>query len=273
MGLLDGVLGAAKLASNFFGGGSGTKTNTSQSSSQNSSQTQTQNSSGTTSASRREFSDGFLRQLELATAEALKTSNQNTDTLQKQLGKVQGATLGPGYTVDLSFNPDTFVNSIVGSARDAIQRGTTQNVNKIAANTGGSASGNSAAALLASRVANEGATNLAGIEGQARGQAAEISRANEALRLEGKVQGNQQNLALLESQTQQMTGIASTVDASLTALLNALKGGETAQDVTNNENTTIQSNGTTTGSVQGTTKQPFNWTAGLGNLFKDIGQA
>lgn len=256
MGILDGVLGAAKLASNFFGGGSGTKTNTTQSTSQNQKQTQVSNSSGSTTASRREFSDNFLQQLELATAESLKTSNANQANLESQAKKVND------YQVNLNFNPDEFVNNIVGSARDAIQRNTTQNVNKIAASTGGSASGNSAAALLASRVANEGASNLASIEGQALGQAAQIQKDNEALRLAGA-----------ESQTNQLTSIASTVDASLTALLNALKGGETAQDVVNSETSTIQTDGTITGTGSSTTRQPFNWTAGLGNLFKDIGQA
>lgn len=273
MGILDSVLGAAKLASNFFSGGSGTKTNTSQSTVQNSKQTQVQNSSGSSTASRREFSDGFLTQLEAATAESLLASNKNQNSLEAQMKKVQDAKLGDGYAVDLNFNPDAFVNQIVGSAQNAIQRNTTQSVNKLAGNTGGSASGNSAAALLASRVANEGATTLAGVEGQARGQAAEIQRANEALRLDGKVQGNQQALQLLGSQTEQMTGIASTVDASLTALLNALKGGETAQDVTNSETGTVSTDGTITGTGSSTSRTPFNWTAGLGNLFKDIGQA
>lgn len=256
MGILDTVLGAAKLATNFLGGGSGTKTGTTQSSSQNQKQTQVSNSSGSTTASRREFSDGFLQQLELATAESLKTSNANQVALEDQMKKVQG------YSVNLNFNPDDYVNQIVGSARDAIQRNTTQSVNQLAGNTGGSTSGNSAAALLASRVANEGASTLANTEATARGTAAQIQQQNEALRLQAA-----------ESQTNQLTGITSTVDASLTALLNALKGGETAQDVSNTETATVTTDGTITGTGTSTSRTPFNWTAGLGNLFKDIGQA
>lgn len=74
------------------------------------------------------------------------------------------------------------------------------------------------------------------------------------------------NSESLAAETGMLATIDSNLQSGLIGLLNALRGGETYQEVNENSTTNSSTSGTSN------TKTPFNWTAGLGNLFKDIGQ-
>lgn len=246
MGLFDAALGVAKLASNFLGGGSGKKVTTSGSTNE------TRNTTSSTSANRREYSDGFLQLLESGAADAIRSSSTTKASLESQVDKVNKANLGgPG----VEFDGDAFIRGIVTGARNSIENSLRGNVNAIAAGTGGSSSGNSAAALLENRMRTEAAAQLGSIEQQATGQAVQLELAT-----------REQKANELASGTNQLTQLGSAMDSSMIALINALRGGETDQTVEAKENTN------TSGSSSQTSKQAFNWTQGLGNLFKDINQ-
>lgn len=244
---LSSALGLAKLGSNILSGGSGKTTTTS------SSQNTSMKTTGQTAASRQEYSDGFLKVLEQAAAGALANTADSQGALGTQRDKVVAANLGGKPA--MAFDADSYIRDMVAGASDSINNDVRANVNAIAANTGGSSSGNSAAALLENRLRTEGAAKIAGVKAEATGSAAQIAS---SLR--------EQQVNELSAGTGQISSLVSAGDAGLTTLLNALRGGETYQEVNNNE--------TQTGTSSGTAKEktPFNWTAGLGNLFKDIGQ-
>jgi hypothetical protein len=254
MSLLSGLVGITKLASNFIGGGAGSKENTSQSSSQSTSQKVTGNQSSSTastqSANRREFSDGFLQQLELVARDALGSQAQTADVLRNELTSIANN--------PIDFDADAFVKGVTDSARTAAMYKLDSDINATVSATGGSTSGNSAAALLANRLRNETGANLAGINANARGTAAQIESGLQANRV------------------QSITGITDSVDKSLTSLLAALRGAETQQDTKSVENMVANSQQTATGQTLSTgkssTSTPFNWAKGFGNLFGGIDQ-
>lgn len=240
------LAGIAKLASNFLGGGAGKEEKTT------TSQNQTMKTTGQTTASRKEYSDGFLRNLETTANDALGRNAQSGKAVAGQLAKVQEANLGG---TQIAFDPDAYIRWITESANRSIDNTVRGNTNAIAANTGGSASGNSAAALLASRLSGDAAAQKAGVAAEATAQATDM-----------QVKARDQRVNELGAGTTMINSLSSTGDAGMTTLLNALRGGETFQEVNNNE--TQQSSGTGTSQ----TKTPFNWTAGLGNIFKDVNQ-
>jgi len=250
MSLLSGIVGISKLASNFIGGGAGSKTNQSgnQSSTQNVTGNQSQSTAGSQSANRREYSDAFLQQLELITRDALGSSAYGADALRTTLDDIQKN--------PVDFDADAFVKGVTDSARTAATYKTDADINATVSATGGSTSGNSASALLANRIKNETAANLAGINSNARGTAAQIESGLQANRVSS------------------ITGITDSVDRSLTSLLAALRGGEVQQDTTSKENMVGNSQQTATGQTLSnqSTVTPFNWAKGFGNLFGGIDQ-
>lgn len=245
-GFLSTVLGGAKLFANVLGGGSGSKSTTS------GNQKSTTRTQGSTTANRREYSDGFLAALEQSTSDALGSSAVGGAALRGQIEKVQAANLG-GEAIP--FDMDAFVRGVTDQASNLITNQANSNIQQTASATGGSTSGNSQAALLASRINNDAAANIAGVRQQATAQGAQI-----------KASLRDQQVNELASGTQQLAGLQSSVDAGLATLLNALRGGETYQEVSTDETTNASGSGTQT------QRTPFNWTKGLGNLFADINQ-
>lgn len=243
MSILSGL---GKLATNLLAGGSGSKSSTS------TNQKQTMKTTGQTTAQRKEYSDGFLSNLEQAANSALGRNVAGQEALAGQLDRVQAANLG-GTPID--FDAEAYIRGVTTAATNSVNTALRANTNAIAGNTGGSASGNSQAALLASRLQTDAAAQIAGITAEATGQATNLA-----------IQARDQRVSELQAGTNMMQGLTSTGDAGLTTLLNALRGGETFQEVNNNE--TQESKGTGTSQ----TKTPFNWTAGLGNIFKDVNQ-
>lgn len=250
MGLFDSLLGVGKLVANVIGGGSGSKTTTSGTQSQRG----TSNTTGTTQASRREFSDGMLQALEMGAANALVGASQGTDRLTSQLEKVKGANLGGKQ---IQFDADAYIRDTMRAADNTLGASLRENRNQAIASAGGSTAGNSAAALLANRLEGDVSAQRAGI------MASTTATAKE---LESNIQ--RANADALSAETSLLTGLDSNLQAGLATLLNALRGGETYQEVIESSRT----NSTQSGSSASTSKTPFNWTAGLGNLFKDVGQ-
>lgn len=270
MGLFDTLLGVGKLAANVLGGGSGKKesTDASQNTSQNTSQSSTQNSSSSSSAntqaSRREFSDGFLSLLETSAANSVVGGSQGTDALNRQLKKVQQADLTQN---PIQFDAEAFIRNSMAGVDNSLGTTLRQSRNKATAAAGGSAAGNSASALLANRLEAENAAQRAGILGSTTAQAKSIEAAARA-----------SNNEALATETTLLSGLDTSMQSGLATLLNALRGGETFQEVNNKESQVQSQSSTATGTATGittgnsSTRTPFNWTAGLGNLFKDVNQ-
>lgn len=254
MSLLSGLVGITKLATNFIGGGAGSTTDKNESSNQTANQkvtgNQSQSSAGSQSANRREFSDGFLQLLELTAKDALGSSAAGASALRDQLAEVQNN--------PINFDADAFVKGITEQAKSSVMGQLESDVNSTVSATGGSTSGNSASALLASRLRNDAAANIAGVQASAQGTAAQI----------------QSGLQSQRSST--IAGVAGSVNDSLTSLLAALRGGEVQQDTTSKENMVGNSQQTSTGQTlttgSATQSTPFNWAKGFGNLFGDINQ-
>lgn len=238
MGLFDSLLGVGKLAANLLGGGSGSKSTTNKS----------ESSKGTTTANRREYSDGMLQILESTAANSLVGGSQAADALTAQIDKIKGAGLSGN---PITFDSDAYIRDVMASVDNSLGASLRQNRNQAVAGAGGSTAGNSAAALLANRMEADNAAQRAGV------MASTTATAKE---LESNLRKS--NADSLASETGMLSSIDSNLQAGLATLLNALRGGETYQEVKES----------TTTSGTGTTKTPFNWTAGLGNLFKDIGQ-
>jgi hypothetical protein len=251
MSLLSGLV---KLGSNVLSGGAGSKkTETAKQSSNTSS---SESTVGRTIAQRKEYSDGFLRNLEVVSNEALKRNLANSTALAGQREALDAAQLGQN---PINFDADAYIRGVTQAAGNTINNQIQTNTNAIAGNTGGSASGNSQAALLANRLATDGASQLAGITAEATRSAMDTQ-----LRARG------QQVDELATKNNILSGLSTANDAGLATLLNSLRGGETYQEVDNRENRS--SNSKSSGSSTAKAVVPFNWQAGLGNIFKDVDQ-
>lgn len=176
--------------------GTSSSTQTSTGSTQTSGTTATKNTGATTNTAvgtsaetqkSTSFSDMILGALESSTLNALNAANQaQVDT-------------------NVAFDRNSFVEGGVASAAAAQQAQLEQSLNGLFDSTGGTASGNSMAALLANRLTGDAAANIAGVRSNLEGQATEIERNNIATALAG---------------AQQTQGFAA-------QLLSALKGGAT----------------------------------------------
>lgn len=248
MALFDILTGVGKLASNFLGGGSGKKETT------NSNQSTTQNSNtvGSTTANRREFSDGMLALLETTTANQIAGGAVGADALAAQIAKVRGAGLTEGK---INFDAEKYIRDTMTGVDNSLGATLRQDRNQAIASAGGSS--NSAAALLANRLEQDNAAQRAGILGTTTANATSIEAAARA--------SNREDLA---TETTLLSGLDTSMQSGLATLLNALRGGETYQEVNNKEVT--NASGTSSGTA--TSKTPFNWTSGLGNIFKDVNQ-
>ena len=245
MGLFDTLLGVGKLASNFLGGGSGETTKTSGTGTTTTSGKETTTSKGQTTANRREYSDGFLSILEPAAANTLVGSSQSNDALARRTQEV---------AAQPEFDAAAYVRDVMANADRTIGQSLTQNRNRMVADAGGSAGSNSASAILAARLEGDAAAQRAGVYGDAVARGEEI-RSNSA-----------------QSKTGQLVNLDTSMSSSLATLLNGLRGGETYQVVTDDQTSTTNMSSTGTTTQNQTSRTPFNWTKGLGNLFADIDQ-
>lgn len=162
--------------------------------------------------------------------------------LQNRLNAVQGN----------GFDVDDFVSGVMKSATQTAKGALESGINGIESSIGGSTSGNSMAALLANRMRNEAASNLAGIESQARATGAGI-RAQESTELTNLAQaGGQGTLQLIQA----LMGAQSTMTGNVQTDM----AEQTQQNQTGNTNTSSnqvsagQRDTTTTGSQASTTE-------------------
>ena len=260
-GFFSSLLGGSKLLSNFFGGGSGKSetTNQNQTQTQTGTTDTTSRSAADTLASRREYSDGMLSLIEATTANSILGQSKGQDALSDQVDKIKSAGLG---SKAISFDSDAFIRDTMAGADNSLGASLRQNKNQAIASAGGSTAGNSAAALLVNRLESDSAAQRAGILASTTAQGKQL-----------EADLRKANTDELATETSLLSGVDTSMQAGLATLLNALRGGETFQEVNNRE--TQQQNqtasGTTTTTGTSNTRTPFNWTAGLGNLFKDIG--
>lgn len=164
--------------------------------------TNTRESSATTGATTN-YSSDVLAALDSILTQSLGsgTSQQATDALSGRLGQVQDAAAQPGFDVE------GYVSGIANAAQVGIQADLDSRINSILSATGSSETGNSMSALLASRLRNDAASNLAGIVSNATAQGTQIQ------------QGQQESL------TTQISGLSGDLTTQLVNLLGAAKGG------------------------------------------------
>ncbi len=201
------------------------------------SSTQTGSSQGQTSQST--SSQGTSSQTGTAASQTQQRSSQFSDPVLASLeSTVQGLLDNPigGATIN-DFNAQKFVEGNLASARSSTQSALEDNLNQLVSGIGGSASGNSAVALLSNRLRGDAAANLSGVEANLNAQANEILRQN----------------ALAGSQ------IDSNQQSFLVNLVQALKGGTATATGTEQQqtqsNTAQQQTGTTVGTESQQTQQ------------------
>lgn len=247
-GWLSTILGGTKLLSNFVGGGAGSTTNGS--SSTNGTSTNQTKSAGVEAAqsagtaNSQQFSDGFLRLLEQATAESLGRSQDAGAAIANELKSQSGAG---------AFDADAYVRSTVAAAESTLRPEAESASNRVRMASGGG-TGNSATQLLDSRIRNENAATIAGVRGDATARAVELGR----------------------TKATTLSQLTTSLDANMASLLSGLKGGESnTVEKVDQKTTSLQeqnSTGTQSTKVKANETKPFNWAAGLGNLFSDLGE-
>lgn len=169
---------------------------------------------GTTTTDQSQSQSGTNRQTGVTTT----LGSDVVDALSKTVQQVLSGGVTDANLANLSnmiagkgdFNADSFVEGIVGQARNRGEQTLQEQSSAFASRVGGTAKTNSMAALLEQRGRNDLEANLAGIAAQARGQAEGIEN---------------QNLQAAAGAQQGVAGIAA-------QLAEAAKGGTSTTDVT-----------------------------------------
>lgn len=143
--------------SNLSSSSTGTSTTT---------QNQSTNTTQTGKTTQQSFSD--------ALAGGIESSIQG---LLGDLGET-ASTLSSGIDNLGNFNADAFIQGVMQQAQAQQQSQLDQSINGLIDTIGGTPQSNSMSALLAGKLTNESAANLAGIRSQATGQAEDIMRQN-----------------------------------------------------------------------------------------------
>lgn len=180
---------------------------------------------------------GKVSRLDQETENMLRTNVQELLGAGGSSGTIK-ARLNEVATGGSNFDEDSFVRGIMGSARSAAMGELESGGNAIEQDTGAGADSNSAAALLKTKMRNQVAANLGGIEQQARGQAEEIKRAG------------------AESKTGQLTALSGQLDSSVNGLLSSLLSASQTEERTDAESSAA----TTSGNTATTTNQQTNQT-------------
>lgn len=198
-----------------------------------------------------ELSEPLLRTLEEVLGFSLTSDNyqKSTDALSDRLTQLEEQAAQP------SFDVEQYTSDVVGRAASAAGIDLESQINQIMSNTGGSISGNSMNALLANKLRNQTAANLAGVEAEARATGEQIQQSREKQITEG------------------ITGLSDTVSAQMLGLISAVRGARQAGTQTTSEESYEESSEdkrtTSTGS-QTTSSNPFS---SFANLFSILGNA
>lgn len=170
------------------------------------------------------------------------TESMLRENVQKLLGAGTGydsakARLNQVATGGSNFDEESFVRGIMGSARSAAMGELESGGNQIEAEAGGGSDSNSAAALLKNKLRNQTAATLGGVEQRARGQAAEITRAQQ------------------ESKTGQIATLGQQMDSSVGTLLGSLLQASQTEQRTDAETSAATTAGTTNTNTNQQTQQ------------------
>lgn len=239
MSILNVIAGGASLLGSFMG--DRTTNNTTQQTNTNAQQV-SQDTLGQKQASAVQRLDKkTLRQLRKLTRQGLGTSEEALGTIMSRLSELGTPS---------EFDQDQYVSDVMTKATNESASNVEALTNQIRSSVGGSLGGNSAAALLVSKLQNDANAELAGVRGQ-------------AIRDAATTQSN------LDSQagetTAQLTSTAlSGVNQLLSGLMTAKEqSGTKAKEIRRNRTKTVQRQGV----QQDSTK---NEGGGLGGLFNGI---
>lgn len=232
------------IGSNLLGTIFGNQTNDS------AKKTETVNTTGTTKSG---AADSFAGTTSTSNLDDATKSILTTLVQQLLPGVTQGNTAVKNTLSQISgapFDPQAYVKGIMTAATSNAMGQQESDLNGIAANNGGAADSNSATALLASKIRNQTANNLAGVQAQATGDAQNI------------VNNHASTVAGLSSQLDQgTTGL-------LAALQNATSTQKTNQIQTNTTQQAAASKSTTnTSGKSNSTNNDWN------SFFKTLGGA
>lgn len=204
-------------------------TNQQQSGTQTTTGNTTQNTTGNTTGQSTTQQAGTSNQVGTQTGTTQQKTQQFSDEtlggLEGEVSRLFGAS--PHGPVG-NFDPEAFVSGGLASARATQEDQLDTSIGALYDSVGGSASTNSAVALLTNKLRGDAAANLAGIEGNLNAQANEIQRSN-----------------VLAGNT-----IDATQQGFLTSLLGALKGGVASTTGTEQQNTTNAGTTSQTGATQ-----------------------
>lgn len=238
-------------------------TNQTQSGTQN--QQSTDIGSGATSETVNRLDDQTQQMLTTQVQRLLGSGGAGTSAIKTQLESI-GA---PGAT----FDPNAFVAGIMQSANSNAASDFGSGVNNIRSRIGANSGTNSMAALLEGKLQRDTSANLAGIESNARGTAAQIqqqdltSRAGATAQLAGAEQTELQGLiSSLLNATQKSTGASTTQNTGTTNQQTQQVAKETGtQDQKIMGTTGQQTNSVTNANATG---QEQDWTKLMDNIGK-----
>lgn len=194
---------------------------------------------GNSTINRSELDNRTIRALtQLLTPNKLAKNQQLTNTaLRSQLNTVTQNAQNP-------FDIEAFVNGIVTQAKNTIGNATTEGINLMESDIGGTQGTNSMAALGANKMATDAAAQLSGMTQDATARGYEIAA------------GQQQ------SNTESILGLTGQMNKNFTDFLTLLRGAKTHQTQKTKEHTE--------GSSTSTTSSPFNIMEGLGGMLSSF---
>lgn len=163
-----------------------------------------------------------------------------TDSMMSRLGQLNEQAKAPQFDVE------KFAKGIMDQATAGAQLDLESGIHGAGSATGGSASGNSMAALLANKVQNQTAANLAGIGSEATATGEQIRQAQQGQLTEG------------------IMGLSSGLSQQLLALIGATRGASTRGKSTSIEHTEGRGTSKSGGGLGGFLK-------GLGGIFGKLG--
>lgn len=210
---------------------------------QNSNQSSSQASTQDTQQVSTEQQAGNISRLDSNTLDMLTQRVQQglggssgLDSIRRRLAEIDGS--AP------AFDSKAYVDSIMMGARSDVAGQVESATGNVQGRVGATGKSNSAAALLEAKIKNQAAGTLAGIQGDAMGKAAELSRVEQ------------------ESRTGQITNLAAQTENGSQALLNALLQARETQttqgSATQNQQTVGNQTGTTTGQTSTTAQSSEN---------------
>jgi hypothetical protein len=247
---LNSIIGlgsiGATLSSAFFG--KDKKSSTSSTTQSTNSHTDS-TSSSTRQYGEQQFNDEILGELEGLLSGQLGKAGETTDFAKTRLEQLSDRASAP------MFDSEKYAEEVTGQAASAAGLDLDSTINSILSQTGTSETGNSMSALLANKLRNQTAANLAGVNASARST------------------GEQIRLAQENSLTSGIQGLSDSVSNQILALVSGVKGARsagTSTDASESQQDTVSKSTGITKSDSSSKDNPFD---SFVDLFSILGKS